>query len=169
MKAKLTKVINDNLQPLSGKKSDFDGLLKITKEARFVLIGEATHGTQEFYKIRADLTKKLIEEQGFNAVAIEGDWPDAYHINRYVNHTNSNGNSTHALSHFDRFPRWMWQNKEVSSFIKWLHGYNVANSAQIGFYGLDLYGTNNSISAVISYLDKIDAEAGRRARVFLHR
>lgn len=162
--AELTKIINDNLQPLHGKESDFDALLKMTKNARFVLIGESTHGTKEFYKIRAELTKKLIVEQGFCAVAIEGDWPDAYHVNRYVNHTNHNGNSTHALSHFDRFPRWMWQNKEVLSFIKWLHGYNLTNQLQTGFYGLDLYGTHNSISAVISYLDNVDPEAGRRAR-----
>ncbi|MES2961752.1 MAG: erythromycin esterase family protein [Pseudomonadota bacterium] len=159
----LIEIIKENLEPIKGQKSDFDSIVKMAKDKRFVLIGESTHGTKEFYKTRAEITKRLIEECGFSAVAIEGDWPDAYHVNRYVNHTNHNGNSTHALSQFERFPTWMWQNKEVLEFIKWLHGHNQ-NKKSVRFYGLDLYSMQSSIAAIISYLDKMNPEAGKRAR-----
>ena len=164
MNADSIRIIKENLQPISGEKKDYDSLIKLAKDARFVLIGESTHGTKEFYHIRAEITKRLIEEEGFCAVAIEGDWSDAYYVNRYVNHTNHNGGASHALSKFERFPTWMWQNKEVLSFIKWLHGFNLTHNKATRFYGLDLYGMHNSINAVISYLEKIDEAAAQRAR-----
>lgn len=161
----LNTVIKKNLQPLTNEKSDYDSIMEMAKTSRFVLIGESSHGTKEFYKIRADITKRLIDELGFNAIAIEGDWPDAYRVNRYVNATNSNGGATQALEDFERFPTWMWQNREVLSFIKWLRCYNTVNTkAAIGFYGLDLYSMHSSIAAVIDYLDEIDPQAALRAR-----
>ena len=166
MNKELNAVIKKNLQPLRGEKSDYDSIVEMAKNSRFVLIGESSHGTKEFYKIRADITKRLIDELDFNAVAIEGDWPDAYRVNRYVNATNSNGGATQALEDFERFPTWMWQNREVLSFIKWLRCYNTVNSkAAVGFYGLDLYSMNSSVAAVISYLDEVDPEAATRARL----
>ncbi len=164
MSKELKSVIKKNLQPLRGDKSDYDSIIEMAKDSRFVLIGESTHGTKEFYKMRSEITKRLITELGFSAVTIEGDWPDAYHINRYVNGTNHNGSATTALSNFERFPTWMWQNKEVLDFIKWLRGYNIKNPAAIRFYGLDLYSMNSSISAVIEYLDKVDPKAAALGR-----
>lgn len=165
MSKELSTVIKKNLQPLTGEKDDYDSLIKMAKNSRFVLIGESTHGTKEFYKIRADITKRLIDELGFDAVAIEGDWPDAYRVNRYVNASNSNGGATQALEDFERFPTWMWQNREVLSFVKWLRCYNTVNTkAAIGFYGLDLYSLHSSIAAVIHYLEEVNPEAATRAR-----
>lgn len=168
MKIDPAELIKKNLQPLTGQNSDYDSLLKMAENARFVLIGESTHGTKEFYKMRAELSKRLIKELNFTAVAIEGDWSDSYHINRYVNGTNHNGGAIEALENFERFPTWMWKNMEVLKFIKWLRGYNSYDddnrSAEVRFYGLDLYGMNNSIAAVIDYLDKVDPRAGVRAR-----
>jgi len=152
-----------NYEPFGYKK-----LLDLIEDAEFVLIGESTHGTQEFYQIRAELTKKLIEEKSFDAIAIEGDWPDTYNINNYVK-DNSNAimkSSLESLSGFQRFPTWMWRNKVVLDFIYWLRNYNnnLSDNEKIGFYGLDLYSVNKSIDLVISYLDKIDKSAANKAR-----
>ncbi len=152
------------LQPLTGDKKDYDSLLETAKNKKFVLIGESTHGTKEFYQIRAELTKRLIEDHGFSAVAIEGDWPDAYFVNYYINHSDYKGDAVNALSKFERFPVWMWQNKEVLAFVEWLRNYNLTHSAKTHFYGLDLYSMHSSISAVISYLKKIDKAAADKAR-----
>ncbi len=159
------EILRQNIQPLTGNKSDYDSLLALADNTRFVMIGESTHGTQEFYRIRAEITKRLIEEKGFSAVAIEGDWPNAYHVNRYVNGTNHNGGATNALANFDRFPTWMWNNEEILRFIKWLRGHNNEHpEAAIKFYGLDLYSMHHSIDEVIKYLEKIDPKAAARAR-----
>lgn len=157
-------LIKKNLQPLTGQKSDYDSLMKMAEKTRFVFIGDSTHGTKEFYKMRAEFTKRLIKEQNFTAVAIEGDWADTYHVNRYINGGNQDSCATKALENFGRFPTWMWQNQEVLSFIKWLRSYNKNEDAAIRFYGLDLYGMNSSVGAVIDYLDKIDEKAAARAR-----
>jgi erythromycin esterase-like protein len=136
-------------------------------DARFVLIGEASHGTHEFYQQRAEITKRLIQEKGFTAVAVEADWPDAYRVNRYVRGIGDDTTSADALAGFDRFPAWMWRNTEVVNFIDWLREYNNAlpqNATKAGFYGLDLYSLHTSVEAVLSYLDKIDPEAAKRAR-----
>ena len=148
---------------LGGAKQDYDELMVMAEHARFVLIGEASHGTQDFYRMRADITRRLIEEKGFMAVAVEADWPDAFKVNRYVR-SDGVGSATEALSDFQRFPQWMWRNTEVRSFIDWLHDHNVKARKPVGFYGLDLYSLNNSIEAVIRYLDTIDPEAAKRAR-----
>jgi len=151
--------------PLDGGARDYDALLDLVGDARFVLLGEATHGTHEFYEERARITQRLIEEKGFHAVAVEADWPDAYRVNRYVRGLGEDADADAALSGFQRFPNWMWRNTDVQAFVEWLHGHNRNNaSRQVGFYGLDLYSMFTSISEVLGYLDKVDPQAARLAR-----
>src|SRR6478752_1451415 len=124
-------------RPLDGDASDFDSLLRRIGEAHFVLIGEASHGTHEFYRIRAEITKRLIREKGFSAIAVEGDWPDAYRVNRYVNARDNDADATQALAGFKRFPQWMWRNADVLELAGWLRNHNdtVKASRKVGFYG----------------------------------
>lgn len=150
---------------LDGGARDYDALLDLVGDARFVLLGEATHGTHEFYEERARITQRLIEEKGFHAVAVEADWPDAYRVNRYVRGQGDDGNADEALSGFQRFPNWMWRNTDVQAFVEWLRGHNgQAGRRQVGFYGLDLYSMFTSIGEVLDYLDKVDPQAARVAR-----
>ena len=154
-------------QPLSGAATDYDSLLERVGDARFVLIGEASHGTHEFYRERALITRRLIEEKGFGAVAVEGDWPDAYRVNRYVRGAREDADAEEALRGFKRFPSWMWRNADVLDFIGWLRAHNDSHEAgatPVGFYGLDLYSLCASIEAVIGYLDSVDPEGAARAR-----
>lgn len=147
--------------------SDYDPLIKLIGDARFVLLGEASHGTHEFYRERAQITKRLIEEKGFSAVAVEADFPDAYRVNRFVRAAGTDEDAIDALAGFTRFPAWMWRNADVLDFIGWLRTHNddlPAGKAKIGFYGLDLYSLHASIEAVLTYLDKIDPEGASRAR-----
>ena len=132
-------------------------------EARVVLLGEASHGTSEFYRARAAITKRLIEHHGFMIVAVEADWPDAANVDRFVRHRPRREGEEAA---FRRFPVWMWRNIEVEAFIAWLRSYNEgrAPDAVAGFYGLDLYNLSGSIRAVIDYLDEVDPEAAKEAR-----
>ena len=141
-------------------------LLDAVGDARVVLIGEATHGTHEFYRIRADLTQALIARKGFNIVAAEADWPDAYRVNRWVRHMSDDAAAEQALGDFTRFPRWMWRNDVVVDFCTWLHDWNRGRGAKerVGFYGLDLYSLHTSMEAVLAYLAKIDPEGATRAR-----
>ena len=152
--------------PLVGAPSDFDPLLELVGNARYVLIGEASHGTHEFYRIRAEITKRLIREKGFSAIAVEADWPDAYRVNRFVRGQSADGDAGEALSGFRRFPQWMWRNADVLDFVGWLREYNESPSARrmVGFYGLDLYSLHASIQAVLEYLDREDPLAAARAR-----
>jgi len=166
-KTKLTDAVRQAAHPISGTSSDYDALLDQIGDARFVLIGEASHGTHEFYQQRAEITKRLIQEKGFTAVAVEADWPDAYRINRYVRGASDDPDSIDALANFQRFPTWMWRNADVLNFIGWLREYNDAlpkDATKAGFYGLDLYSLYTSIEAVLKYLDTIDPEAAKRAR-----
>lgn len=164
---KLTDAVRESAHPLTGSPQDYDPLMDLIGDARFVLIGEASHGTHEFYRERAEITKRLIQEKGFTAVAVEADWPDAYRVNRYVRGVSDDTTSAEALSGFDRFPAWMWRNTVVVNFVDWLREYNNAlpqNAKKAGFYGLDLYSMHASMEAVLGYLDKIDPEAAKRAR-----
>jgi erythromycin esterase-like protein len=138
----------------------------IDPDARLVLIGEATHGTHEFYRIRADLTRALIKRRGFQLVAVEADWPDAYRVNRWVRLLGEDDTAEDALADFTRFPRWMWRNRDVVRFLRWLRAENAAHPAEgrVGFYGLDLYSLHRSMARVIEYLDKVDPKAAERAR-----
>lgn len=163
---KLSHLVREHCQPFTGEKHDLDGLMDLIGDNHFVLIGEASHGTHEFYKTRIDLTKRLIEERGFNAVAAEADWPDAWLVNRYVKNLGNAKSANEALSGFQRFPTWMWRNADVLAFTEWLkqHNQSIANhDDKIGFYGLDLYSLYRSASAVITYLEGIDPDAARRA------
>jgi erythromycin esterase-like protein len=151
---------------LTGATDDLDEIISMARDKRFVLIGEASHGTHEFYQMRAEISRRLIAEAGFMAVVVEADWPDAYRVNRYVRGDSDIDNAEDALSEFQRFPQWMWRNTEVRNFIDWLYDYNHnnRNARPVGFYGLDLYNLNSSAQAVIGYLEKIDPEAAARAR-----
>ncbi len=161
-----TLSLRQSALPITGAATDYDPLLERIGSARFVLIGEASHGTHEFYEQRAVITKRLIQEKGFDAVAVEADWPDAYRINRYVRGVDDGGAAVDALAGFKRFPTWMWRDTVVLDFIGWLHDYNANRPANrhVGFYGLDLYGLGASIEAVLTYLDQVDPEAAKRAR-----
>jgi erythromycin esterase-like protein len=148
--------------------SDYDPLLEFIGEARFVLIGEASHGTHEFYRERAQITKRLIREKGFTGVAVEADFPDANRLNRYVNGSDVDADAVEAMGSFERFPAWMWRNADVLDFIGWLRSHNddlLENQRKTGFYGLDLYSLHASIDAVLTYLQKIDPEGAARARM----
>lgn len=163
----LADTLRQFASPLTGKATDYNPLMKAIGDARLVLIGEASHGTHEFYRERAEITKRLIKEKGFTAIAVETDWPDAYRVNRYVRGAGEDVNSIDALADFQRFPTWMWRNTDVLDFIDWLRSYNdslTKNAAKVGFYGLDLYSLYHSIEEVLSYLDRIDPEAAKRAR-----
>ena len=161
----LARTIAKSAHRLAGSPSDFDPLLDLIGDAPLVLIGEASHGTHEFYKIRAEITKRLIVEKGFIAVAAEADWPDAYRVNRYVRGRGPDADATEALGGFKRFPQWMWRNADVLDFVGWLRAHNdaIAETVQVGFYGLDLYSLHASMEAVLSYLRVVDPEAERRA------
>lgn len=152
---------------LTGSTEDYDPLMDLIGDARFVLLGEASHGTHEFYQQRARITQRLIVEKNFTAVAVEADWPDAYRVNRYVRKLGSDVNSDQALAGFKRFPTWMWRNTDVQKFVEWLRSYNDTLqplTPKTGFYGLDLYSMFTSIEEVLHYLNKVDPEAAQRAR-----
>jgi erythromycin esterase-like protein len=151
-------------RPLTGAPGDHDELVELVGDARLVLIGEATHGTHEFYRQRAVITKRLIEEKGFQAVAIEGDWPDAYRVNRYVRGAADDPDAERALAGFRRFPTWMWRNADVLDFVGWLRAHNERGDGAVGFYGLDLYSLYRSLEAVIDYLARVDPAAAERAK-----
>lgn len=146
----------------------FEVLDEIIGDARIVLIGESSHGTHEFYRARAEITKWLIEEKGFSGVAAEADWPDAYRVNRYVHGSGTDRSADEALSGFERFPAWMWRNVVVRDFVDWLYDHNqrgrTVGGHQAGFYGLDLYSLHRSMQEVIAYLDNVDPQAAARAR-----
>jgi erythromycin esterase-like protein len=163
----LTAAVRGAAHPLLGAAGDYDPLLERIGDARLVLIGEASHGTHEFYRERAQITKRLIREKGFVAVAVEADWPDAYRVNRYVRGRGDDPDAVEALGGFRRFPAWMWRNADVLDFVGWLRGHNDSvrpGAAKVGFYGLDLYSLHASMAAVIDYLAKVDPAAAERAR-----
>lgn len=153
-------------RPLEDGDGQFDELLRRMGDARLVLLGEASHGTHEFYDLRARLTRRLVAERGFDAVAIEGDWPDAWRVNRFVRGHARDASAEAALGGFRRFPTWMWRNPVVEDFVGWLRDWNSARPAgrRCGFYGLDLYSLNASMAAVLDYLDKARPELAARVR-----
>ncbi|MGZ3328882.1 MAG: erythromycin esterase family protein, partial [Xanthobacteraceae bacterium] len=163
----LIKALSETAYPLAGSARDYDPLVGRIGEARFALLGEASHGTHEFYCERAEITKRLITEKNFVAVAVEADWPDAYRLDRYVRGASDDVDAVEALADFRRFPTWMWRNKVVVEFIEWLRAYNDAlpqGAEKVGFYGLDLYSLHASMKAVLRYLEKVDPEAAKKAR-----
>jgi erythromycin esterase-like protein len=157
--------IHKTLTPLAGV-DDYRAVVDLVGDAELALLGEATHGTHEFYANRANVTRGLILESGFRAVVVEADWPDAYRVNRYVRHESRDTTAIEALEDFKRFPTWMWRNTDVVEFVEWLRDHNdgLPPEQQVGFYGMDLYALYSSIRAVLDYLQKSDPDAARRAR-----
>jgi erythromycin esterase-like protein len=153
--------------PITGSRADYNLLIESIGDARYVLLGEATHGTHEFYKARAQITKRLIVEKGFTVIAWEADWPDALRIHRYIQGRGKDQTAEEALGDFKRFPRWMWRNADILDLVGWLRAHNdqlAVGTPKVGVYGLDLYSLYSSIEAVIHYLDKHDPQAAREAR-----
>ena len=161
-------VLRSALAPIEEGERDRRGLLDLVGDAHFVLLGDASHGTHEFYEIRARMTRWLIEDKGFCAVAAEADWPDAYRVNRYVRGRGHDATTEEALRGFERFPTWMWRNAVVLDFVGWLREHDDRmgknKRAKAGFYGLDLYSLYRSIQEVIAYLERVDPLAAARAR-----
>jgi erythromycin esterase-like protein len=165
--AELASMVSERAHRLTGAAQDYDPLLDMIGNARFVLLGEASHGTHDFYRERAQITQRLIQEKGFTAVAVEADWPDAWRANRYVRHLSGDAFAIEALADFRRFPRWMWRNTDVVEFLDWLRAYNDAlepGAAKAGFYGLDLYSLHSSMDAVLRFLEVVDPKAAKQAR-----
>ncbi|MCW2948369.1 MAG: Erythromycin esterase [Actinoallomurus sp.] len=160
-------VVRSQAMPVDEGAPADDALFDLVGDAHYVLIGEASHGTHEFYEARAAMTRRLIEEKGFCAVAVEADWPDAYRVNRYVRGRSDDVTAEEALRDFERFPTWMWRNTVVLEFVGWLRSRNDRvddERARAGFYGLDLYSLRRSMEGVVSYLENVDPGAAARAR-----
>jgi erythromycin esterase len=150
---------------------DLDPLLKRTGNARIVMLGEASHGTHEYYTWRSAITKRLIEEKGFNLIAVEGDWPDCYRVNRYIKgYSDQDKKPAEVLKTFNRWPTWMWANWEIVFLVTWLKEFNSykASDKRIGFYGLDVYSLWESFETLIDYLKKNDMDAAMIAEKALH-
>ncbi len=174
MADRLTTTLADwvkaNAMPLQKTPHDFDALLDRIGDARIVMLGEASHGTAEFYAIRAQITQRLIVEKGFTMVAIEGDWPDAARVNRFVTGDSRMANGAprtalESLSGFQRFPTWMWRNTIILDFVDWLREHNARHPERMThFYGLDVYSLHSSIAEVLRYLEAVDPPAAAKAR-----
>jgi erythromycin esterase-like protein len=164
--ADLSERIRDAAHLLVGGDNDYAPLLELASGAEIVLLGEASHGTHEFYRERAEITKRLISQLGFAAVAVEADWPDAERVGRWVRWLGNDETSLDALSGFLRFPQWMWRNADVLAFLDWLRLFNrdLSLENRVGFFGIDLYSLHASIDAVLRYLGRVDPEAAQRAR-----
>ncbi|WP_284352301.1 erythromycin esterase family protein [Roseisolibacter agri] len=162
----LATALRDAARPLTGDDSDHDTLLDVVGDRRLVLLGEGSHGTHEFYAARAAITRRLIVERGFDAVAVEGDWPDSDRANHWVRGRGRDATAADALGGFRRFPQWMWRNTDVVRLLDTLRAHNqrVGRERAAGFYGLDLYSLHASIDEVLRYLDETDPDAARRAR-----
>ncbi|MGZ5894356.1 MAG: erythromycin esterase family protein [Caldimonas sp.] len=160
------EAVRRHARPLAPGAGDDAELMALLAGSRFALLGEASHGTDEFYRERAGITNRLIVEHGFAAVAVEADWPDALRIDRYVRGESGDASAREALADFKRFPTWMWRNRVVAEFVEWLREHNAAlpPERRCGFYGIDLYSLFTSMDAVLAYLDRADPQAGRRAR-----
>ena len=159
-------IVRDAAHPI-GSAADYDQIVELAGDAQFVLIGEASHGTHEFYEIRAALTRRLVEEKGFRVVALEADWPDMLRVHRYVRGLGDDADADAALGGFMRFPQWMWRNTVMLEFLEWAREWNRRpenERSQVGLFGMDLYSLHASIDAVLAYLAKTDPDAAARAR-----
>ena len=145
---------------------DLDPLLERIGNARVVLLGEASHGTHEYYTWRDRISRRLITEKGFHFIAVEGDWPDCYLVNRWIKGYDGGGSARDMLHAFERWPTWMWANHEVAELAEWLRDHNATRpeDGRVGFYGLDVYSLWDSMDVVTRYLEKVDPEAAKRAR-----
>ncbi|MGE5184734.1 MAG: protein-L-isoaspartate(D-aspartate) O-methyltransferase [Acidobacteriota bacterium] len=160
--ALVSKLIRECAEPIARiDDAAIDGLLDRIGDAKVVLLGEATHGTSEFYRMRTRITQQLILRHGFTAVAVEADWPDASSIDRYIRNL---APRARPWVPFSRFPEWMWRNREVEALVEWLRAYNVDAHVPVSFSGLDLYSLFTSASEVVHYLDRVDPPAAKIAR-----
>jgi erythromycin esterase-like protein len=162
----LAERLRDSARSLDGS-ADLDPLMELIGDARYVLLGEATHGTSEFYTWRTLISIRLILEKGFSFIGVEGDWPDCYRVNRFVKGYPDSGSSAEEVLHaFERWPTWMWANREVVALAEWLRTYNRRRpeDSRAGFYGLDVYSLWDSMAAVVEYLERIDPALARAAR-----
>jgi erythromycin esterase-like protein len=152
--------------PIRGVSSDYDALIATSGAARFVLLGEATHGTSEFYRERARISMRLVREKGFRAIVIEGDWPDTGRVNNYVRGLGNDRSAQAALGDFTDFPRWMWRNAEFRDFVEALRAHNMSLPAgqRVGVYGMDVYNMFGAADAVVRYLETVDRPAAAQAR-----
>ncbi|NUQ19426.1 MAG: erythromycin esterase family protein [Gemmatimonadaceae bacterium] len=159
-------IVRQAARPLRNANDDYDRLIEQARGKRLVLLGEASHGTHEFYAERDRITRRLIDELGFDGLAVEADWPDAFRVNRYVRGAGDDATVTDALGGFRRFPQWMWRNDDVISLAEWLRARNgpLPDYERAGFYGMDLYSLHTSIQEVLDYLWRVDPDAARRAR-----
>jgi len=158
-------MVNLNYNILYNPK-DIDLLIDRIGESQFVLLGESSHGTSEFYQWRSEISKRLIKEKGFSFIAVEGDWPDCFKVNKYIKGYHDSGKNAYDVLHsFNRWPTWMWANKEMVELVEWLKQYNLNNNKQkkAGFYGLDLYSLWESMDEIIKYLKKVDPSALKNA------
>ena len=145
-------------------REDLDPLIERIGDAHFVLLGEASHGTSEYYQWRTHLSSRLIAEKGFRFVAVEGDWPDCYRVNRYVKGYPDAGKSAREVLHaFNRWPTWMWANWEIVAFAEWMRKFNEKRSTKAGFYGLDVYSLWESMESILHYLENKDPQAVQTA------
>ncbi|MFC0559990.1 erythromycin esterase family protein [Halalkalibacter alkalisediminis] len=164
----LTKAIDHYAKRLNDL-SDLIPLLEKASGAKYVLLGESTHGTSEFYSIRSEISKWLIKEKGFQFIAVEGDWSSCYEVNRFIKgYDTPYTHASESLSAFNRWPEWMWANEEIASFVSWLQGFNNEKdtSSKIGFHGIDIYSLWESMSEIVSYLESIqspDVEKAKKA------
>lgn len=159
--AQMQEILRQFAYPLKSK-ADLGPLFDRIGDARIVMLGEASHGTHEFYTWRTHITRKLVEEKGFNFIAVEGDWPDCYRVNRFIKGYDVNSKSAyHVLHAFNRWPTWMWANWEIVALADWLKEYNIAlpSNKKIGFYGLDVYSLWESMESILQYLKKTDPNA----------
>ncbi|CAH0346400.1 erythromycin esterase family protein [Bacillus sp. CECT 9360] len=159
MLKKLAENIKDHSVPFENR-DDLDTLVNQIGDAKIVLLGEASHGTSEFYEVRAELSKKLIQEKGFSIIAVEGDWPASQKLNRYIKGYDTDSNSAEeVLRSFNRWPTWMWANQEIAQFVEWLkeHNNTQPDGQKTGFYGIDVYSLWESMDEVIRHLEKINS------------
>jgi erythromycin esterase len=160
---RLVEEVQQFAHPLNTNE-DLDPLMERIGDAHFVLLGEASHGTSEYYQWRARLSSRLIAEKNFRFVSVEGDWPDCYRVNRYIKgYPDVGKNAQDVLRAFNRWPTWMWANWEIAAFAEWLRTYNEHRSTKAGFYGLDVYSLWESMEAIIKYLENKDPQAVQTA------
>jgi erythromycin esterase-like protein len=155
------QLINDKVYKLNNT-ADLKPLFDRIGDARIVMLGEASHGTHEYYTWRSAITRELIKEKGFNFIAVEGDWPDCYRMNRYIkDYKDAGASAFDVLNNFRRWPTWMWANWEIVALTEWLHKTNLElpKEKKVGFYGLDVYSLWESLESITAYLSKVDPKA----------
>lgn len=161
MSMTMEEAVRNYLKPLANHR-DLDPLLEAVGDAKIVLLGESSHGTSEFYRWRADFSKRLLQEKGFSLIAVEGDWPSASQVHRYINDfKNPHDDAVQLLAQsFARWPTWMWANEELADFVEWLKNFNATANTKTGFYGIDVYSLWESMEEVIHYLNDVDPSGG---------